>query len=75
VARWSSAQDVAATWRGTLDEQHRRVLIDSWTAATYGDLQYIETEYRALSNTIPPFPALMVVSKACDGQFIFSEKA
>lgn len=68
VARWSSAQDVAAAWRGTLDEQHRRVLASPWTMATYGDLEYIEAEYRALSNATPPFPDIMVVSRACGGQ-------
>ena len=68
VARWSSAQDVAAAWRETLDEQHRRVLAGPWTAATYGDLEYIKAEYRALSSATPPFPDFMVVFRACGGQ-------
>lgn len=68
VARWSSGQDMATAWRGMLDEQHRRVLANSWTAATHGDLEYIEAEYRTLSNATPPFPDIMVVSRACGGQ-------
>lgn len=68
LARWSSAQDVAAVWRGALDEQHRRVLAAPWTAATYGNLEHIEAEYRALSDATPPFPDLMGVYRICGGQ-------
>ena len=70
VAKWSAAQDFAAAWRRMLDGQHRQVLARPWTAATYGDLEYIEEEYRAIPGAIPPYPDIMIVMDACDGHQI-----